>query len=228
MCDLIREFSDILRNSDDFCKIKVTSSMKDQIYTVGDDYNIASYLTHFLADKQGDCVKVYYTTPSFIGEFFFKDGLLHKEDGPAVDFKIRRTTIICRWHHYQRWMLKGETESKDNLVIRSSMYMIDDYDPNIDYKFDSTRKKLYENLEYRNKDGFIHRDNGPAIIKRYENNVSYYWWINDQEYSYEDYKVILTCLRVIKKLKKNVVKNVLYDSKLVCKDVAGLVSKFVY
>lgn len=228
MCELVSEFSDILENIDTFIRIKVTSAMKDQIYAAGDDYNIASYLTRFLSEKQGEYVKVYYTTPSFIGEFYFKDGLLHKEDGPAVDFKIRRATNICRWYHYQRWMLNGEMKSKNNLVVRSSMYIIYNCDPDIDYKFDNTHKKFYENFEYRNKDGLLHRENGPAIIKKYENKVSCYWWLNDWEFSYDEYRVMITCLRAIKNFKKNVVKNTLYNSKLVCKDIAGMISGYVY
>jgi len=229
MCELISEFSDILENIDTFVRIKVTSAMKDQIYTAADDYNIASYLTRFLSEKKGEYVKVYYTTPSFIGEFYFKDGLLHKEDGAAMDFKIRRTTnTVCRWDHYRRWFLKGRTESKNNLVIRTSTYNINDYDPNVDYKFDMTRKKIYETLEYANKDGLTHRDNGPALIDKYGDNVSCYWYLNGSEFSYEEYRVMMTCLRAVKKFKKNVVKNALYNSKLVCKDVAGMISGYVY
>jgi len=230
MSDIIKEFSHILNNIDTFVRVKVTSDMKNQIYIAGEDYDIKSYMIYFYAEKKGDCVKVYYTSPSFIGEFYFKDGLLHKEDSPAVDFKIKKSYSFSslKWHQHQRWMLNGEIKSKNNLTIKSSTYSLENIVPDINYDFDPNHKKDYEIFQYTNKEGISHRLYAPAIISIKNDKVRCEWYINGEEYDEYDYKVILKCFQFVKKLKKNVVKKVLYNSKLVCKDIAGMISRYVY
>ena len=228
MCELISEFQNILCHSDDFCKIKVTSSMRDQIFAAGDELNIVYYMKHFLAEKENDYIRVYYKTPSFIADFYFKDGLLHKEDGPAVDIKKRFSTRSFKWCQLQKWMLNGQLKSKNNLIEKYSYYIIENYLQNTINPYDPKHKKDFIHLQYRDENGNNHRLYGPAQIIIQNDIVCCEWFYNGKEYNQYEYDQLMLCRKAIQKFKKNLVKNVLYNERLVCKDVARLISSYVY
>lgn len=221
MCDIIKEFGDILTNIDIFAQINVSNEMKNQIYIAGKDYDIKSYMTCFYAKKKGNSIKVYYKSESFIGKFYFKDGLLYRNNGPVADFKIKRWSNFIIWYQHQI-----EIKNENRIITKSSEYKIENI--YLNNTFDPNHNKDHEIIKYINKDGLEHRLYGPAVININNNIVNSEWHINGKEYDIYDYKIIMRCYQFIKKVKKNVIKKVLYNSNLICKDIANMISNYVY
>jgi antitoxin component YwqK of YwqJK toxin-antitoxin module len=144
----------------------------------------------------------YKITRNLEEKWLNKNNMLHRKDGPAWVSYHDNENI-----KYESYFINGKLNNIDGPAIRRY------YDNrNIEFEGYSLNGKLhrkdgpssvsyYENGNIKNEeyllDGYYHRENGPAYIEYYENGniLSELYYLNDSEYSKEDY------LEQIKELK---------------------------
>lgn len=108
---------------------------------------------------------------------WYRNGLLHREDGPAIDFRNNR----------QDWYLNGLRHRTDGPAITHADGTEVWYFHGIKHRENGPTVQLHtgENIWYLN--GKKHREDGPAVETILNGAPHQEWWMNDQELTKEEF-----------------------------------------
>ena len=105
---------------------------------------------------------IYYNVENEGTKRYWKDGWLHRDDGPAIEYKngrkywyIEQKEYTEEEHKEKIKMMEMEKDSK----WKEALYYgeLKEYRDGVYYNVDKNENKTYW------KDGLVHRDDGPAI-----------------------------------------------------------------
>jgi antitoxin component YwqK of YwqJK toxin-antitoxin module len=118
----------------------------------------------------------YYNNGNKKYEEWYKDGLYHREDGPA-----RISYFDNGSKEYEHWYKDGKRHREDGPA-------------RISYNPDGNK-----NYEYWYKDGEYHREDGPSFIGYNPDGSKYYveWCLHDQGYTKSAYNDIIELSKTI-------------------------------
>lgn len=245
MTDCIDEYIAIIENIHDFCHVTIKETMINQIFCECARYHTGIIDILYLLDselcKNGE-VKLFYKSHDGVKTLFeinvyFKDDKIHRDnDLPAVEIGYLNSEILVSWNVYKIWFNHGKKFRQSGPSIIFSRYDICLYyempllenDPEV-FKINKTDHKYESVLTWKTGDS-IHRLNGPAIIKNYNNLIINEYYLNGKEFSKIDYYNLCRCFKWGKKLQKKALSRVMYNSNKykICKDVSQLVSSYVF
>lgn len=173
-----------------------------------------------------------------------KDGLRHREDGPAViwsdgtsfwyinDLLHREEGPAIRYfNEAQHWFINGKKHREGGPAVEYKDGETEWYKDGILHREDGPAIDGNEVKEWW-VNGIRHRIDGPAIVYGQDIGGPNEYWINNV---YCDHNKYIKTIYLVKKAHKKLINilrtkisNACYDTELMCKDVSILISKYVY
>jgi hypothetical protein len=214
MALLLLDYQSIMQNYSEFHNIKITSEIQDKIYYSGVDYSIAGHFDSLQACIEDDLIKVFYESKFSKCFFYFKGEKLHRENGPAAYYAEMIGVSNPKWMIKEVWYQNGVKYNPTG-------------GPTLISKEISNENVLFCKKQWINTDNNLHRVGYPASINYFFNKRTYEYYINGVRIEDNEVKKYKLYYKVLNKLKRNIVKKVLYNSGI-CMDVSRLVSQFAY
>ena len=153
-------------------------------------------LTTYLNDLQIDHDKIFYIGCNNELTFYIKNNKLFKDTNePVIEIKTKVFGKITNWYCYKVWFINNK------IISYSSAYKA--YD---ELSYNEDIPKYFESFDFKKIDEcgnpIYHRIVSPASATYHNNDVSKVWYLNGDEYFYEDFCVMRKCLEAINKMKK--------------------------
>jgi len=161
-------------------------------------------LTTYINDLQIDNDKIFYKGYNNELTFYIKNNkLLSEFNRPVIEIKTKVFDKVTSWYCYKVWFINNK------IISYSSAYKVYDkesFDKLEDYSYNDEIPKYFETFEYKKLDEcerpIYHRIISPSSVTYHNNNVSKIWYLNGDEYFYEDFCIMRNCLKAINKMKK--------------------------
>lgn len=186
----------------------ISQDMKTQIYYLINNQFMYDTFIYYVDDAtckydEKGYQKISYKNCNTDITIFFKNNKLCKSIGPVIDIKKKVLKKNTKWTHFRVWFYGN----KATYYFSSyDLYTRETYDRNKDYSYDENVQKSFECFEYKclkNSLFEFHKLYTPSIITLFSGEkIQKCWYINDTEYSYEEFKLLKLCLRVINNMKR--------------------------
>lgn len=187
---------------------------------------LSLYINKLKQENEQGYDKIYYKGYNHELTFYFKNGKLSRKTGPVIDIKTKVFHYSATWYSYQVWI------NNNKLITYSSAYLAytkNTYDKLKDYSYNDEIPKYFESFEFKKIDDSktkkYHRLISPANVTYHEDGVSEGWYINDNEYLYEEFCIMSKCLDFVNKMRRKMWEKRLEE--YLYRDLAKMVVKYI-